>query len=209
MDTSNTKSREDISKVLIRKFHKNSIKERVGGGGKKFSYIEGHTAVRRLIEATGNQFDFYIHESSIDPWGTNSRGKDQFLVRVLGSLLIPGLGTRQGYGVQMVTFDGGEDLFKGAETDCLKRCAMKFGVALELYGDDHEQKAGADKVGTESKKAFAAAYEKATGEKVTAAVADTAAADRFGEGKTFNGLLEKDVTKWIVELEASTKSVAF
>ncbi len=37
-----------------------------------------------------------------------------------------------------VSVRGGEDMVKGAASDCLKKCATLFGVGIELYGPDIE-----------------------------------------------------------------------
>src|SRR5688500_15084628 len=53
-------------------------------------------------------------------------------------LEIPQLGSKQGYGVQILNERGGEDLYKGAFTDGLKKAATQFGVGLELYEIEEE-----------------------------------------------------------------------
>lgn len=117
----------DIEK-LTRPFPKHAIKRREGARGRAFDYVETHTVIHRLNEATGNQWDFRITRQD---W----RGD---LLIVTGELSIPGLGTRTGTGVQKISDGGGEDLVKGAASDCLKKAATLFGVALELYGPDYE-----------------------------------------------------------------------
>ena len=59
----------------------------------------------------------------------------------LVTLSLPGLGSRQHIGVQAVEANSGEDVIaKGAVTDALKKAATLFGVGLELYGPDYEEK---------------------------------------------------------------------
>lgn len=117
----------DLEK-LTAPFPENALQQRQGGGGKLLTYVETHTVIHRLNDATGNCWDFKL--TSLELTG------DLWVAQ--GELTIPGLGTRSGIGVQKVTEKGGEDLVKGAASDCLKKCATLFGVALELYGPDYE-----------------------------------------------------------------------
>lgn len=119
--------RVDLAK-LTAVFPKKAIKSRRGAGNRNFDYLETATVIYRLNEATGNQWDYRITRLE---WSGD-------LLIATGELTIPGLGTRSGTGVQRVAPGGGEDLVKGASSDCLKNCAKLFGVGLELYGDDYE-----------------------------------------------------------------------
>jgi hypothetical protein len=127
-----------LTELLRKPFPKEAVKQRKGGGGMTLDYVGGETVIRRLIDSTQNTYDFEIISREIMPYGTTSRGEEQFLVLVHGRLTISPLGHRDGYGVQIVSAKGGEDLFKGAVTDSLKKAATLFGVALELYGPDVE-----------------------------------------------------------------------
>lgn len=127
-----SKSPDEITNALGAAFPRSAIKQREGGRGKKLDYVEGHTIIHRLIDATGNQFDVRI--LNID----EKRMGESTLVLATVELTIPGLGTRQHMGVQMVHDRGGEDLVKGAITDALKKAATLFGVGLDLYGPDYE-----------------------------------------------------------------------
>lgn len=122
------KTPEQILDALGKPFPRTAIKQRKGGGGKMYSYVEGHTVINRLNSATNGEWSFRIHESE---WRSD-------LLIVVGELTIPGLGTRTGYGVQKIAPNSGEDLVKGASSDALKKAATLFGVALELYGSDYE-----------------------------------------------------------------------
>lgn len=113
---------------LTKPFPKHAIKQRQGGGNRMYDYVETDTVIRRLNRATGNRWSFRV---------TGSEWRNALLI-VSGELTIPGLGTRSGTGVQLVSERGGEDLVKGGASDCLKKCATLFGVALELYGEDLE-----------------------------------------------------------------------
>ena len=122
----------DISKALGEPFPRSAIKHRTGGGGKSLAYVEGHTVIHRLNDATGNSWSLEVR--SIDSFTLGART----LLRAHVALTIPGLGTREHIGVQAVEERGGEDLVKGAITDALKKAATLFGVGLELYGPDYE-----------------------------------------------------------------------
>lgn len=118
--------------ALTRPFPKSAIRQRKGGGGVTLDYLEGHTVIRRLNEATGNNWSLSVLDISERTMG----GQTLIMARV--ALTIPGHGSREALGVQMVNERGGEDLLKGAITDALKKAATLFGVGLELYGPDYE-----------------------------------------------------------------------
>ena len=113
-------------------FPKAAIKQRSAGGGRMLDYVEGHVVIHRLNDATGNCWDMTVREITSKQVGENT------LMIAHVALTIPGLGTREGLGVQMVHVRGGEDLVKGCITDGLKKAATLFGVGLELYGPDYE-----------------------------------------------------------------------
>lgn len=105
----------------------------------KMTYVEGHVYILRLNEATGNNWDWHIVRQDFHPYGATAKGNPRLLITVIGEMTIPGLGTRGGMGVQVVTADtGGEDMWKGATTDAIKNAAKLFGVGIELYGPDYE-----------------------------------------------------------------------
>jgi len=116
---------------LTEPFPRTAIKSRTGGGGKKLDYIEGHTVIHRLNDATGNHWDLELRALDTMQLGTRT------MLRAHVALTLPGLGTREHIGIQMVDERGGEDLVKGAVTDALKKAATLFGVGLELYGEDY------------------------------------------------------------------------
>lgn len=115
----------ELLSALMKPFPAQAIKQRQGGGNQMLSYVETETVIRRL-NATVGTWDFRITEIKVI----------EQLVVVWGEMTIPGLGTRAGTGVQVLR--GGEDMWKGAASDCLKKCATLFGVAIELYGPDLE-----------------------------------------------------------------------
>lgn len=115
----------ELLDALSAPFPAHAIKQRQGGGNQMFDYVETETVIRRL-NATVQVWDFRITEIKVV----------EALLVVWGELTIPGLGTRSGTGVQQLR--GGEDMWKGAASDCLKKCATLFNVGIDLYGPDLE-----------------------------------------------------------------------
>lgn len=125
--------------MLTQPFPKQAIRQREAvRGGKKLDYVEGHTVIHRLNDATENTWEFAIRDLHTSVIGKDREGHDIVLVRAHVALTLPGLGTREHIGVQSVRANAGEDLVKGAVTDALKKAATLFGVGLELYGPDYE-----------------------------------------------------------------------
>lgn len=132
-----TRSNDEITKALMVPFPRSAIKYREEHGT-RLPYVEAHTVLRRLIDATDNTFDVAVLEQSVQPNGKTSKGADKFQITARVRLTIPGLGSREHMGVQGVVAGGGEDLAKGAISDAIKKAATLFGVALDLYGPDYE-----------------------------------------------------------------------
>ena len=114
------------------------------------SYLPHEVIRQRLIEATGNCFDWTIDQILFRDDGVTRRAKDRttgetprpLSMVVVGRLTIPELGTRPGIGAHPLDAGAGEDAaYKSAESDAVKRAAMAFGVALEqLYVQTGEAK---------------------------------------------------------------------
>ncbi len=123
--------------MLQQPFPREAIKQRTGGGGTRLSYVETHTVIRRLnrLIEFGMEWSWEINEERVDP---SPDGKGERMT-VRGTLTIPGFGSREGYGVQIINARGGEDMVKGASSDALKKAATLFGVGLDLYGPDYEE----------------------------------------------------------------------
>ena len=121
---------KELLDALSEPFPQAAIKQRQGGGGKMLDYLEGHTIIHRLNNATGGTWDFRV--VSLD-W------RESLLLATV-ELTIPGLGTRQHIGIQEVK-NNSSDLVKGAITDALKKVATLFGVGLSLYGPDFAEEA--------------------------------------------------------------------
>lgn len=117
--------------LLTAPFPPAAIKQRVVGGGRSLSYVEGHTVIHRLNAATGNSWSMEVLDITDMQIGQMS------VLRAHVRLTIPGLGSREHVGVQSIADRAGEDLVKGAITDALKKASTLFGVGLELYGPDY------------------------------------------------------------------------
>ena len=128
------KTREDIIAALAAPFDPSVIQQRSG-----LSYVEAHVVIRRLNDATGNTWNFKVLDQKSHPFGKTGSGQDRLMLTATVELEIPGLGARQHMGVQVVNeSNGGEDLWKGAVTDALKKAATLFNVGIDLYGPDRE-----------------------------------------------------------------------
>lgn len=127
--------------VLTKAFPHEAIKQRKASDGKALSYVAGHTVIHRLNDATP-EWEFTIKNISTSVIGKDKNGEDVVLIQAHVALTLPGMGTREHIGVQSVFARSGEDLYKGAITDGLKKAATLFGVGLELYGPDYEDDDG-------------------------------------------------------------------
>jgi hypothetical protein len=116
--------------TLTARFPSEAVKEFKGRGGKFFSYLGGETVIKRLNDATENHWDLSVEAIWSD---TMPGGQTVMFARV--KLTLPDLGSREHIGVQVIGEKDGEDMYKGAITDALKKAATLFGVGLELYDD--------------------------------------------------------------------------
>lgn len=140
-------TRTEIARRLALPFPREAV-EQVRKGSKTYSYINHAIITRRLIWATDNNFSWtYVsgvteHTEIVPKWETID-GQRQLagftpVYHVVGTLTIPGFGSRIGEGVSALSTGSGEDNLKGAESDALKRAAMRFGVGIQLYKEDLE-----------------------------------------------------------------------
>lgn len=112
---------------LLEPFDPSCIKQRPGVGRSVFDYVPGGDVIARIIEASDNEFEWTVVSLEL----VTTDDKPYWVIR--GSLSVPGLGSRDGVGTHPAE---GVDAAKAAETDALKRAAVKFGVALHLYTDE-------------------------------------------------------------------------
>jgi len=94
-------------------------------------YIDYDDVIERLNTVVGEWHNEVISHEVI-PYGQTEKGNDRLLVRGVIRLTIPGLGSREHMGVQLVTVAArGEDLMKGVISDGLKKAAEMFGVPID------------------------------------------------------------------------------
>jgi len=118
--------------ILEKEFESSQIKRRRGPFGEDLDYVEAADVIRRLNEAFDGEWSFEIveHQQMFSE------------VVVLGKLTAQGIQKMQ-FGSHQITKskkDGtvvniGFDL-KAAASDCLKKNATHFGVALHLYSEN-------------------------------------------------------------------------
>lgn len=124
--------------LLTAAFGRDEIRFREGARGRQFAYLEGETVIRRLNEATGNQWSLEVKEISSREVGSPQKPTTLVMARV--ALTLPGCGTREHIGVQSLADGSGEDLVKGVITDALKKAATLFGVGLDLDAPPAERR---------------------------------------------------------------------
>jgi len=141
---------EELSKKLdIR-----NVKDRVGGGGMRLSYIEGWFAIkeanrifgfglwdRRMEELTETSVIEEDHGSG-KRWRVSYLAKVQIIVQVPDakeSIVREGIGA--GHGISKNPGEAHEAAAKEAETDAMKRALMTFGnsFGLALYDKDQAE----------------------------------------------------------------------
>jgi hypothetical protein len=135
-----------IIAALTVPFRRDQISQRKIGG-RMLDYVEGHEYITRLNEASP-AWSFRMTKAETTPLHVTRYDKqrnpyetDLPCLTVYGEITIPGVGSRAGIGVQMIENNAGEDVMKGALTDCLKNCAKYFGLGLHMYSGDAPQAA--------------------------------------------------------------------
>ena len=135
-----------VTEALAQPLDPQLVSQRKGRGGRKFDYIEGHTAIdqaNRIFGFGGWGYELVgdvnlRHVEQTDPrtGEVTSTAAYSAVVRVT----VPGAPSRTDVGFQPVTDDspeGHETAYKGAVTDALKRALRSFGDRFGngLYGD--------------------------------------------------------------------------
>lgn len=126
--------KDEVQAILERPFDKQYIKQRTQVG-KKLDYIEAHNVIHRLNEAFGpTDWSFSI--------GETIQTVDEYIV--FGTMCVEMVCKSQVGSAQIMYKKGTEhvpenmvglgDNIKSAISDCIKKCATLFGVALHLYG---------------------------------------------------------------------------
>lgn len=188
-DTLDKTEQRQMIEAFMKEFPAAALKERVGAGGKKFTYIEGHAAIHRVLanapDFSMKYYDHWIHED------IDSKGKQRFTLNIVIGVSIPGLGEKIGLGVAVL--GGGEDLAKGALTDAFKNALKYFGQGLSLYGEDYEAPPPPPSIKKQLNDAL-----KAKG--MTPAEIKAAVKEKFNR----DTLSEEDAETWLGELNKST-----
>ncbi|MBI4553242.1 MAG: hypothetical protein HY710_13350 [Candidatus Latescibacteria bacterium] len=113
--------------ILTRPFAPSEVKQRTTQDGRTFDYVEAHSVITRLNEAFQGAWSFRVVQYQMI---------DNEVI-VLGELSADGCVKQQFGGAVSDREHGGGlslgDAMKAAASDCLKKCATEFGVALELY----------------------------------------------------------------------------
>lgn len=120
--------------ALMRPFEGSQVRQRTGPGRKPLDYVSGPDVMRRLLDATGNHFSWSVEKVQLVP--VETQNGQSFLWLVLGTLTVGEFGSRSGVGTHPAD---GVEAAKAAETDALKRAAVKFGVGLHLHEDEAGQ----------------------------------------------------------------------
>ena len=130
---------------LMRPFDGAQVKQRMGPGRKSLDYVSGPDVIRRLLDATGNQFSWSVEKAQVVTMETSNGAVGLWIVQ--GTLTVGDLGSRSGIGTHPAE---SAESAKAAETDALKRAAIKFGVGLHLYEEDNGSGGGGNGQGNGS-----------------------------------------------------------
>jgi hypothetical protein len=127
-----------ITEVLTQPFPLEIIEQKNG-----LSFVPHEYVRERVMVATANTFDWTIDQILFRDDGVTRRSANRqtgetprpHSMIVIGTLTVPGLGSRAGIGAHPLDEGSGEDAaYKSAESDAFKRAAMAFGVGLrQLY----------------------------------------------------------------------------
>lgn len=135
-----------VTEALAQPLDPQLISQRKGRAGRKFDYIEGHTAIdqaNRIFGFGGWGFEL-VGDVTLRPIEqTDSRTGEVTRTAAYSAVVrvtVPGAPSRTDVGFQPVAADTPEDhetAFKGAVTDALKRALRSFGDRFGngLYGD--------------------------------------------------------------------------
>lgn len=129
-------------KELSAPFDVSEVQQRKGKGGKVFDYVPWTSVVARLNEVLEEKWDWVLDNVSL-----TVRPKDdevEYLAWVSGILRIRSeyhatTITRSGVGAA-TSSDDPDMAIKTAQAEALKKAANQYGVALELWDEDHRDK---------------------------------------------------------------------
>ncbi len=125
---------------------KQVVMTRPGKGGGNWDYVPGWWFKKKLNFVFGFHWDFEIVGERIDGDFVTVKGK----LIVYDSKAMKPMATKMDYGGAEIKYrrdtkqylDISND-FKAAATDCLKRCAVQLGIAMDVYGKHESKEAGA------------------------------------------------------------------
>ena len=135
-----------VTEALVQPLDPQLVSQRKGRGGRKFDYVEGHTAIdqaNRIFGFGGWGYDL-IGDVTLRPIEqTDQRTGEVTRTTAYAAVVrvtVPGAPSRTDVGFQPVSDEspeGHETAFKGAVTDALKRALRSFGDRFGngLYGD--------------------------------------------------------------------------
>ncbi len=121
---------EETRKLIQIATPREFIRQRAGRGNKTFTYVEGGYVIARLNQIFSPVgWDFEIVDERIEQKEVVVRGKLTIKDHKNGyEISKTQYGTKERYaGVPL------GDTLKAAATDCLKKCASLFGIALDVY----------------------------------------------------------------------------
>lgn len=139
---------DDVNLEYLREeFEEDLIKVREGGYGKEIQYVAAKHYRDKLNDVFNHKWSFFpITSEVIDEPQFRRYNKDdneyEWLdgspyVKVLGCLIIPGLGIQMQYGVKKVQGDTESDAIKAATTDALKKCCEQIGMSVPYDEEDN------------------------------------------------------------------------
>ena len=142
-----------VTEALAQPLDPALISQRKGRGGRKFDYIEGHTAIdqaNRIFGFGGWGYELVGDVTLRQIESTDSRSGEITRSAAYSATVkvsVPGAPSRTDVGFQAVTdesADGHETAFKGAVTDALKRALRSFGARFGngLYTGSSPAQAG-------------------------------------------------------------------
>lgn len=185
------------------------------------SYLPHEIIRERLIEATGNCFDWSIDQVLFRDDGVTRRFNDRntgeprrpLSMIVIGTLAIPGLGSRAGIGAHPLDEGAGEDAaYKSAESDALKRAAMAFGVALRQLYIEKAMTARAPRGRSSSQSRSTSSSQRAPepiSDDAFVSEVERAIEDRDNDAlRRLVTVAGKNVNRWIVLINAATSDSA-
>jgi DNA-directed RNA polymerase subunit delta len=152
LEVSKAKTEVDVE-GLTKAFDDKLVRTRKGDFGKSLKYIPAKYVRERLNDVLGCKWSFlpYAEQRVSNPLQHYNKKDDEYedspnYIKVLGILIIPGLGVQMQYGVKATYGFGEANDWKAACTDAFKKCCSAFGIEadyeIEDDSDDDDEPAG-------------------------------------------------------------------